>query len=151
MEFYDSKVSWSRLLFCSVLLFLLETVACSSNDEARTPREFIESYSDAWRSKDVDTILRIRVRRKYPDLPLPADLKTTIEEWWYAVEKEEVERAIQKHEFSYTAWTKTEYAGEREHGDHIHVDVNVGGTRSTVVLVREGDLLKIHPHPSSFR
>jgi len=132
-------------------LLVIGFLGCSSNHEARTPREFIEKYSDAWQREDVDTILNMRVRKKYPDLEIKPDLRKTIEEYWLGHEKEEIEQSIKRRDFSYTAWTKTTYVSEREHDDHIHVDVQIEGARSAVVLVRDGGLLKIHPNPSLFR
>lgn len=142
---------FSRLTSCLFTLLLSGVLACSSNNEARTARKFVEKYSNAWRSGDVDAILAMRSRTKLVDVDLEPNMKKSLEEATTADEKDEIEQSIKRRDFGYLSWSNTEYVSEQEHEDHIHVSVRVTGVPSSIVLVREGEVLKIHPNPSFFR
>ena len=135
---------------CFVVL-LIGALACSSNHEARTAREFVEKYSMAWKKGDVDAILAMRSRAKLVDIDLKPNMKKAFEEASAADDRDEIEQSVKRHDFAYTTWSNTEYVSEQEHEDHVHVSVLVAGTPSSIVLVREDGFLKIHPRPSSFR
>lgn len=132
-------------------LFLAALCACSSNQEARTPQEFVEKYSKAWRNGDVEAIVSMQSRKKLVDVELKPNMKKALEEASIADTKDEIEQSIKSRDFGYLAWTNTEFVSAREHDDHFHVDVSVSGATSSIVLVREGEVLKIHPNPSFFR
>ena len=134
--------------FLSILLTFLS--ACSPPEGVRQPEEFIKVYSAAWEDQDIEAILAMRVRKTFVDRSVPGDLTLPVEEYWYRLEKEEVQASLERHDLFAQAWAATRYERHREHGDHIHVDVLVDGARSSVVLVRVGEFLKIHPDPSSF-
>ena len=136
---------------CFFALLLSGVLACSSHREARTAQEFVEKYSKAWKSGDVDAILAMRSRKKLVDIDLKPNMKKAFEEASIGDEKDEIEQSIKRHDFAYVSWSNTEYVSEQEHEGHIHVTVRVAGAPSSIVLVREGEVLKIHPNPSSFR
>ncbi len=51
----------------------------------------------------------------------------------------------------YKSWLSSRYVGHREHGDHIHVDVQMTIGPKRIVLVPQPDgTLKIHPRPAWF-
>jgi hypothetical protein len=124
---------------------------CRSKPEPKSPEEFIETYSKAWQGEDVDAILNLQLRPSYADSGGDPALRRTFEDSSKAIERTAIEESIRRHDFAYTAWTKTTFEGARDHGDHIHVDVRIDAAHSEVVLVRNGGLLKIHPNPSRFQ
>jgi hypothetical protein len=136
---------------CFSALLLFGVLACSSNREARTAQEFVEQYSTAWKSKDVDAIVAMRSRKKLVDVELKPNMNKALEEASLADEKDEIEQSIKRRDFAYSSWSNTDYVSEKEHDDHVHVTVRVAGALSSIVLVREGERLKIHPNPSFFR
>lgn len=142
---------FSHLVRCFVPLLLTGILACSSNRDARTAREFVQQYCKAWKSGDVETILAMRWRAKPVDPdsisgPIRAPHAASI-----ADETLEVQRSVKRKDFSYTSWSNTEFVWEQEHDDHVHVSVLVAGAPSSIVLVRVEGVLKIHPNPSSVR
>jgi hypothetical protein len=134
-----------------VPLLVSGVLACSSNHEARTPQDFVTKYSKAWSNGDVDAILAMRSRKKLVEVDLKPNMKKELEEASLDDEREEIEQSIKRHDFTSTAWSNTEYVSHQDHEDHLHVSVRVAGALSSIVLVREGEALKIHPNPSSFR
>jgi DNA-binding transcriptional regulator YbjK len=141
----------SRLTSCFFALLLSGVLACSSNREARTAQEFVTKYSEAWKSGDVDAILAMRSRKQLVEIDLKPNMKKELEEASLADERDEIEQSIKRHDFAYSSWANTEYVSDQVHEDHVHVSVRVAGAPSSIVLVREGGMLKIHPHPSLFR
>jgi hypothetical protein len=142
---------FSHFTSCFFALLLSGVLACSSNREARTAQEFVEQYSNAWKSEDVDAIVAMRSRKKLVDVELKPNMKKALEEASIADEKDEIEQSIKRRDFGYSSWSNTEYVSGKEHDDHVHVTVRVAGALSSIVLVREGEGLKIHPNPSFFR
>jgi len=139
-----------HLLYCYILL-LTGVLACSSSREPRTPREFVERYSQAWKSGDVDAILAMRSRKPLVEVDLRPEMKKELEEASLADEKDEIGQSIKRRDFAYVSWSNTEFDSAEDHQGHVHVSVRVSGVPSTIVLVREGEMLKIHPRPSSFQ
>jgi hypothetical protein len=142
---------FSHLTLCFLTLLLSGVLACSSNNVARTAQEFVDKYSHAWKSEDVDAILAMRSRKRLVDIDLEPNMKRSLEEASIADEKDEIEQSIKRRDFGYSSWSNTEYVSEKEDEDHVHVSVRVAGVPSSIVLVREGEALKIHPNPSFFR
>jgi hypothetical protein len=137
-------------VFSSALVLLVCAFsACSPTREARTPQEFVEQYSKAWKSGDVETIMALRLHKKLVDVELKPNMKEALDQASLADEREEIEQSIKRRDFGYVSWSMTEFVSARDHENHVHVDVRVGGANSAIVLVREGELLKIHPNPSS--
>ena len=152
---HGKSAAGSAILIASVVLIILAVSAGivlvrKNRREATTARDFIEKYSAAYDREDVDTILKMRARPTAPDQD-GVDLESkehpaeSLEK-----EREELERDIERRGFEYQAWKKTRYAGERVHGNHIHVDLEIAGARTEVVLVHEGEILKIRTDPSRF-
>ena len=111
----------------------------------------MEKYTKAWKSGDADVILAMRSRKRLVDVELKPEMKKALEEASLADEKDEIEQSIKRRDFAYVSWSNTEYVSHQEHEDHIHVSVQVSGVPSSIVLVREGEVLKVHPNPSFFR
>jgi ABC-type branched-subunit amino acid transport system substrate-binding protein len=124
---------------------------CRSKPEARTPQEFIEMYSKAWRNADPETILELRVPRAATDLDMNSARKKAFEDSCNAADRDAIEQSIKRRDFEYTAWSRTTFEGARDHGDHVHVNVRIDAARSEVVLVRNEGVLRIHPNPSQFQ
>jgi hypothetical protein len=131
-------------------LFLAGFLACSSHRDARSAQEFVERYSEAWRSEDVDAILAMRSRGKPVNSWLRQDTLHSSQESSISEENQDIEHSVRHKDFSYVSWSSTEYVSEQDHQDHLHVSVRVAGVPSSIVLVREEGMLKIHPNPSSF-
>ena len=136
---------------CFLALLLSGVLACSSNREARTAQEFVTKYSKAWKTGDVDAILAMRSRKQLVETDLNPNMKKELEDTSLADERNEIEQSIKRRDFAYSSWSNTEYVSDQDHEDHIHVSVTVAGAPSSIVLVREAGVLKIHPHPSIFR
>jgi uncharacterized transporter YbjL len=102
---------------------------------AKTAREFVEKYSEAYRTGNVSAIVKMTVMEKGQS-----------EEQF----REEVEKDVDSKGLGYVAWAHTSYVSEEDHGSYIHVEVEVQSARSSIVLVRQDDLLKIVQDPSKY-
>ena len=140
----------SDLVLIMITLSFSTFAGCTSDRGATTPREFVEKYSKAWQQEDVATILSMQQKEESILSDSSAALKKLQEGASSAEETAEVEQSISRRDFAYIAWTHTVYAGDRVHDDHIHVDVMVDDARSEVVLVREGEFLKLPKHPERY-
>ena len=124
---------------------------CRSKPEPKSPEEFIGLYSKAWQDEDVDVILSLQLQPDDADRAADPAVRKRVEDSTRTIERAAIEESIKRHDFAFTAWTKTTFERARDDGDHIHVDVRIDGAHSEVVLVRNNGLLKIHPNPSRFR
>ena len=137
------------ILITSVVLIILVVVSGimlvrKNRREATTAREFIEKYSAAYDREDVDTILKMRAKRAARrDAGVDPDSRKAMAEYSEDKEREEVEQDISRRGFEYQAWKRARYVGERADGGHLRVEIEIEGARTEVVLVREGDILKI--------
>jgi tRNA nucleotidyltransferase (CCA-adding enzyme) len=124
---------------------------CGPKTERTTAKEFIESYSQAYREGDAKAILKMRAGTGLLEkMEINDALKQQIRDFNLGQEKEELEKSLKEDNMWTQAWKNTEYQSELDHGDHIHVEVKVQGFPSAVVLVRDGKFLRIHPRPSWF-
>lgn len=124
---------------------------CGAKTDCTTAKEFIKSYSKAYQNGDAKAILKMRAGIGILEkLEMDPALKEEILNYDLEKEKEELEKSLKDDDMWVRAWKNTEYRSEREHGDHIHVEVTVQGIPSAVVLVRDGEFLRIHPRPSMF-
>jgi hypothetical protein len=135
----------------AVWLVLAGSLGCSPRGDVDTASDFIEVYVEAFRREDVETILRMRSRHYViDDADVEQELKDEVKAQLHAKEREELEFDLRRRGMISQAWRRTRYVREEDHGDHIHVDVAIDGIPTSVVLVREGGALRIHPRPSSF-
>lgn len=136
------------LLFAATALLL---AGCGVKTDCTTAQEFVKSYSQAYRDGNVNAVIKmmapIGVIEK---MDIDPALKEELRDYNLEKEKADLEQGFKNGDMWITAWKNTEYKGEREHGDHIHVEVLVNGIPSSIVLVRDGDFLRIHPRPSWF-
>ena len=124
---------------------------CGPKTDCTTAQEFIESYSQASRDGDAKAILKMRTGIGILEkLDIDPALKQQLGDYNLEQEKEKLGKSLKEDNMWVQAWKNTEYRGERDCGDHIHVDVAVSGVPSAVVLVRDGKFLRIHPRPSMF-
>jgi hypothetical protein len=132
-----------------LLLLVLVSAACNRTPQTDTPEEFIAAMRDAYQSKDADDVMELTVDLKLLyGANVPAEFREELEQYNRDREREDLEREFERGGMWARAWSGTRYVSSREHGDHIHVKVEVERVPSEVVLVRQGDSLKLHPRPS---
>jgi hypothetical protein len=137
--------------YLPVLLAALLLAGCGVKTECTTAQEFIKSYSQAHRNGDSKSILKMQAGIGILEkLEMDPALKEELLNYDREREREELEKGLKDDDMWIRAWKNTEYRGERDCGDHIHVDVAVNGIASALVLVRDGEFLRIHPRPSMF-
>ncbi|MBI5804565.1 hypothetical protein HZA73_00815 [candidate division TA06 bacterium] len=135
------------LLLAAVLL----AAGCGVKTECSTAEQFIKSYSKAYQNGDAKAILKMRAGIGILEkLEIDPVLKEELRNYDLEKEKKELEKSLKDDDMWVQAWKNTEYQSERDHGDHIHVEVMVQGIPSAIVLVRDGEFLRIHPRPSMF-
>jgi ketosteroid isomerase-like protein len=140
----------TRTAFALVLAITL--TGCGGPPAPKTAEEFIDAYRQAYRDQDVDTIMALQFDPQYAARAGVSEaLARTIGEFNAAVERERIEREIATKSQWALAWETTTYVSERPHGDHLHVTVRIRDVppMELVVLVRDGETLKIHPRPSA--
>ncbi len=134
------------LIFAGLLLS-----GCGVKTDCTTAQEFVKSYSRAYRNGDVKAVIKMMAPAGVLEkLDIDPALKEELRDYNLEKERADLEQGFKNGDMWITAWKNTEYKSEREHGDHIHVEVLVNGVLSSVVLVREGEFLRIHPRPSWF-
>jgi len=137
--------------YLPMLLAILMLAGCGIKTDCTTAREFVKSYSQAYRDGNVKAVIKmmspIGVIEK---MDIDPALKEELRDYNLEKEKADLEQGFKNGDMWVTAWKNTEYKSEREHGDHIHVEVLVNGIPSSIVLVRDGEYLRIHPRPSWF-
>jgi hypothetical protein len=133
----------------ALLLALPLLAACSPPVKVTTARAFIANYSDAMLHKSARRVLAMEA-----DGPLMqrfarnAAQREQLGRFDPERRRGELERLFQQEDLWWQAWTQTRYAGERVHGDHLDVEVQVAGAFSQVILVRADDgTLRLHPLP----
>ena len=142
------------LLSASAIVIALAAalMAAACSGPPRTAEEFITAYAEAYRSGDVDAIMALRY-----DLDLARragvreDLAQAIDDFTREKDRAEIERDLAGNGQWAAAWAGTRFVSERPHDDHIHVTVSVRDLppMELVVLVRDGETLKLHPRPSA--
>ena len=134
-----------------ILLTALLLAGCGVKTDCTTAQDFIKSYSQAYRDGNVQAILKMRTGTGLLEkLTIDPVLKEELRNYDLEKEKAELEKGLKEDDMWVRAWKNTGYRSEQDHGDHIHVNVAVDGIPSAVVLVRDGDFLRIHPRPSWF-
>jgi ketosteroid isomerase-like protein len=131
---------------------ILALTACGGPPAPKTAREFIDAYRQAYRDKDVDTIMLLQYDPQYAARAGVSEaLARSIGDFNQATERERIEREIATKSQWALAWETTTCVSERPHGDHIHVTVKIRDLppMELVVLVRDGDILRIHPRPNA--
>ena len=130
---------------------LLNTSQCSK-PAPKTPKDFIEQYSAAWESGNVDKIMSLKQGNQVlAGAKMDESLKEQIKNYNQDQDREEIKNDIKAKAMSWQMWSNTKYVSEKDHKDHIHVDVKVRGYPSSVVLVRQPDgTLKISEFPSMY-
>jgi RNA binding exosome subunit len=134
-----------------VLLTTLLLIGCGVKTDCTTAQDFIKSYSQAYRNGDANAIMKMRAGIGLLEkMDIDPVLKEELRNYNLEQERKELEEGLKQDGMWIRAWKNTVYAGEKDHGDHIHVNVTVDGIPSAVVLVRDGEFLRIHPRPSWF-
>jgi hypothetical protein len=135
----------------NIILAALLLAGCGVKTDCTTARDFIRSYSQAYRDGNVTAIIKMMAPTGIIEkMDIDPVLKEELRDYNLEKEKADLEQGFKNGDMWITAWENTEYKSEREHGDHIHVEVLVNGIPSSVVLVRDGEFLRIHPRPSWF-
>jgi hypothetical protein len=135
----------------AALALLLLLAGCGVRTDCTNAKEFIESYSQAYRDGNAKAIMRMKAGTGILEkMAINDALKQQLLDYSREREEKELEQGLKDDDLWVRAWKNTRYSGEQDHGDHIHVDVEVDGVPSAVVLVRDGKYLRIHPRPSWF-
>ena len=149
-----TKNGWNFSGFFTVLIFafaLLNTSQCAK-PKPKTAKDFIEQYSAAWESGNVDKIMSLKEGNQVlAGASIDENLKEQIKNYNQDKDREGIKDDIKAKAMSWQMWSNTKYVSEKDHKDHIHVDVKVRGYPSSVVLVRQPDgTLKISEFPSMY-
>lgn len=124
---------------------------CGAKTDCVTAKDFIEAYSKAYQSGDAKAVMKMRAGIGLLEkMDIDPALKEELADYSLEKETKELEESLERDDMWARAWKNTEYRSERAHGGHIHVEVAVNGIPSAVVLVRDGEFLRIHPRPSWF-
>ncbi|MHB0968918.1 MAG: hypothetical protein ACYC7A_02175 [Thermoanaerobaculia bacterium] len=130
----------------SLLLVALSCAACTPRPDA--PEDFIAAMRHAYERKDAETVTALTADIKtLHGVKIPAEFREELEQYSRDKEREDLESEFERGGMWARAWSSTRYVSSREHGDHIHVTVDVDRARSEVVLVRQDGSLKLHPRP----
>ena len=152
----------ARRLAVAAMMLSAGMMACSGGarggvdgggDTPVTAQAFVAAYADAHLDEDVDRILDMQWETAadgaaaQSSTPLNEDVDATARER----ERTELREAFRNNDMWTTAWKQTTYVSEQGHGDHIHVEVNVGAAGSAIVLVKGADgQLFITENPSDY-
>jgi hypothetical protein len=142
------KITITTLYCCCLAIFY---VGCSTN-KAVTAEDFVKMHAKAYRSRDAKAVVEMTLcAEDLEEASIPQQIKLELKEQKRDSLIKDLKGQMKlEGDMWAQAWGDTRYAGEKDHGDHIHVDVTVGYARSSIVLVRAGKYLKIAPNPSSF-
>lgn len=134
-----------------LLIGLMSFAGCGVKTDCTTAREFVKSYSQAYRDGNAKAVIKMMAPVGIIEsMDIDPALKEELRDYNLEKERADLEQGFKNGDMWVTAWKNTEYKSERGHGDHIHVEVLVNGIPSSVVLVRDGEFLRIHPRPSWF-
>lgn len=135
----------------SLLLAALLLAGCGVKTDCTTARDFIKSYARAHQKGYVQAIIKMKAPLGLLEgMDIDPALKEELDGYSLDQEREDLEQGFRDGDRWLTAWKNTEYKSEQDHGDYLRVEVLVGGHPSSVVLVRDGEFLRIHPRPSWF-
>lgn len=137
-----SRPSLPWRTWAAALALALAPPACGGPPSPLTAEEFIDAYRQAYRDKDVDTIMALQYDPRYAARAgVNEALARSIGDFNAAVERERIEREIATKSQWALAWEATTFVSERPHGDHIHVTVKIRDVppMELVELVRDGE------------
>jgi len=143
----------SGLFTVLILSAALINISQCIKPKPKTPKDFIEQYSAAWEFGKIDRIMSMKEGNPVlAGANIDEGLKEQIKNYSRDRERERITKEIKTRGMSYKMWRNTRYVSEKDHQDHIHVDVKVSGYNSSVVLVRQPDqTLKISEFPSMYK
>ena len=124
-------------LIVLVVLCVFSVVSCGSSGDpsAKTPQEFVKKYSEAYKDGKVDLLVKMT---QFADDKARQDFK------------DDTGKDITSKGFGYRAWTGTRYVSEKSFDKHVRVDVTVNGARSSIVLLKGAEGLKLALNPSDY-
>jgi hypothetical protein len=136
-----------------VLAAMLLNLSQCSKPKPKTAKDFIEQYSAAWESGDLDKIMSMKEGNQVlANAKMDDKMKAQIQSYNQDQDRERIKDDINAKAMSWQMWSNTKYVSEKDHQDHIHVDVKVRGFNSSVVLVKQPDgALKISEFPSMYK
>jgi hypothetical protein len=145
-----TRVLWALAFVATVVATVSVVSDYRGRGRAKTPQEFVEKMRDAYRRKDADTILAMKLDPQFfKKAGVPEDLRKEIESYNRDKDREELQKELDREGMWYKGWLYIQYASHTEEKDHIHVSLAAGGGRTSIVLVRDADgYLKVHPWPS---
>jgi hypothetical protein len=130
---------------------LLVLAGCATY-QATTAEDFVKMHAKAYQSQDAKAVAGMTLcAEDLEETAIPQPIKLELKDQKRDSLAKDLQNQMKRDgDMWVQAWRDTRYAGEKDHGDHIHVDVAVGYSRSAIVLVRAGKYLKIAPNPSAF-
>jgi hypothetical protein len=145
----SSSISFRTVARVVVLIGVLSS--CGHNDEARDAKEFVEKYTNAWKREDVGAIVSMEFDMKKFDVSrIPPGKELTLLNYSLEGVRKRVANDIESKGFAFLLSSDLKYVSEQDHGGHVHVRVARGAAKADIVLVRDGELLKLFPYPSWF-
>jgi len=143
------SISFASLARVAVLVGVLSS--CGRNGEASDAREFVEKYTNAWKREDIDAVVSMEFdMKKFDASRIPPGKAPTLLNYSPENVRKRVEGDIESKGFSYRLSSDLTYVSEQNHGDHVHVRVAQGAAKADIVLIRDGEVLKLFPYPSWF-
>lgn len=142
------KITITALYCCFFTIF---HAGCTST-RAVTAEDFVKKHAKAYYSRDAKAVAEMTLcAEDIEETAIPRQIKLELKDQKRDSLVKDIQNQMKREgDVWVQAWGDTRYVGEKDHGDHIHVDVTVGYVRSSIVLVRMGKHLKIAPNPSSF-
>jgi hypothetical protein len=106
----------------------------------------------AYRGKDPEALRAMTIDIAALDkTKLTTEQRFEAEEYDSEAETLKMQVEMARETALYKSWLSSRYIDHREHGDHIHVDVQMSIGPNKIVLVPQPDgTLKLHPRPKWF-
>jgi hypothetical protein len=138
----------SRTLVIPALLFVI--CGCTSY-KATTAEDFVKKHAKAYYFRDAGAVAEMTLcAEDLAQAALPEPTKEELKTFHRDSLESALKGEMKNDDQWVSAWQDTKYIGEKDHGDHILVEVKVGYAYSSIVLVKVGKQLKIAPNPSWF-
>jgi hypothetical protein len=146
------SAGWMLFMALALTAVFMNFFQCKQSNP-KTAKDFIGQYGAAWQKGDVDKIMSMKEGNNILDKTrINEDLKEQIKDYSEEKERERISQDVKDKGAGYRMWSNTTYVSEKDHKDHVHVDVKVRGFNSSVVLVRQPDgSFKISDYPSMYR
>jgi hypothetical protein len=145
-----------KLITLCICLLIIPLCGCSIinnvTTNATTAEDFVKKHAKAYNLRDAKAVAAMTLcAEDLEQTTIPENIKQELRGNLRDSLVQQLKRDMKQDDMWSKAWEDTQYVKEQDHGDHITVDVTVGYSHSSIVLVRVGKILKIAPNPSSFQ